>query len=66
MNLENSQPHHKMHKKPSCDKQQIINQGSDDVSNNTAITTIVDDNKNNASNDNTKEGNIIFNFIIYL
>ena len=51
-----------MHEKPSHDKQRIVNQGSD----NEAIVTIVDDNKNDASNDITKEGNIIFNFVIYL
>ena len=54
-----------MRKKPSHDKQRIINQGSDNASNIGAIMTIVDDNENNASNDNTNEGNINFNFVIY-
>ena len=42
-----------MHKKPSCDKQCIVNQGSDDASDNAAIMTIVDNNEIYASNDNT-------------
>jgi hypothetical protein len=55
-----------MHKKPSRDKQRIVNQGIDNASDNVAIVTIVDDSQNNASNDNMNEGNIIFNFVIYL
>jgi hypothetical protein len=51
--LESSQPYHTMHKKPSCDKQCIVNQGSDDASDNAAIMTIVDNNEIYASNDNT-------------
>ena len=50
----------------SYDKQCIFNQGSDDASDNVAISTIVDDNKNDSSNNNTKEGNIIFYFVIYV
>jgi hypothetical protein len=55
-----------MHKKPSVDKQCIVNQGSDDAFDNEAIAAIADDNKNDASNDNTNGGNISFHFVINL
>jgi hypothetical protein len=63
--LENSQPYHTKHKRLSRDKQHIVDQGSDDAYDNTAITTIVDDNKNDASNNNTNEG-ILFLTLLFI
>ena len=49
-----------MSKRLSRDKQRIVDQGSDDASDKAAIAAIVDGDKNDASNDNMNDGNIIF------
>ena len=46
-----------MSKNTSCNKQHIVDHGSNDASDNVAIMVIVDENKHNASNENTNAGN---------
>ena len=56
-----------MSKNTSCDKQCIINHGSNDVTNNAAIVVIVDENKNNTSNKKTNKGNAFLTpFFIFI
>ena len=56
-----------MSKNTSRNKQCIVDHGSDDASNNAGITAIIDENKNDASNEKTNAGNAFLTpFFIFI